>query len=295
MTPAGVGSGGGPAHDRDVTFTLALGLACADHAVAQTWQPPTDAQRCPSSGVRDDQRGSGNHMKPETVLRATRLIDTGQVFELGQVLSRRDAAVPGRRFEVVTKRTRTTRNEPARLQRRTGRLGDWPGRHAVRHLQPPDDRREHVHCVPLDEAATRTGFTRLGVEQVGALMTRGVLIDVAALKRVPVLSRYLRDHAAGSAAGAGRASNSPCSPATPCSSTPGGARSWGRTSPAISARAPASASPPPSGWHDRIRCWSAPTTPASRCPRPDPQLAEAGPPDHARGQRHPSARESAAR
>ena len=38
------------------------------------------------------------------------------------------------------------------------------------------------------EAATRTGFSKLGVEQVGALMTRGVLVDVAALKGVPVLA-----------------------------------------------------------------------------------------------------------
>jgi kynurenine formamidase len=43
------------------------------------------------------------------------------------------------------------------------------------------------NCVKIDDAATRTGFTRMGVEQVGALMTRGVLIDVAALKKVPVL------------------------------------------------------------------------------------------------------------
>jgi kynurenine formamidase len=35
---------------------------------------------------------------------------------------------------------------------------------------------------------SRTGFTKLGVEQVGALITRGVLIDVAALKHVPVLA-----------------------------------------------------------------------------------------------------------
>jgi kynurenine formamidase len=38
----------------------------------------------------------------------------------------------------------------------------------------------------VDEAATRGG-SPLGIEHVGALMTRGVLIDVAALKGVPVL------------------------------------------------------------------------------------------------------------
>jgi kynurenine formamidase len=44
------------------------------------------------------------------------------------------------------------------------------------------------NCVTLDQAATRTGFNRLGVEQVGALMTRGVLLDVAALKGVTMLA-----------------------------------------------------------------------------------------------------------
>jgi kynurenine formamidase len=41
--------------------------------------------------------------------------------------------------------------------------------------------------VALDAVATRTGFTRLGVENVGALITRGVLIDVAAAKGVEML------------------------------------------------------------------------------------------------------------
>ncbi|MEP7274388.1 MAG: hypothetical protein ABI882_23045, partial [Acidobacteriota bacterium] len=38
----------------------------------QTWQAPADAQRCPSKWGIGDQRGSGNHMKPEAVLRAGR-------------------------------------------------------------------------------------------------------------------------------------------------------------------------------------------------------------------------------
>ncbi len=36
--------------------------------------------------------------------------------------------------------------------------------------------------------ATRGGFTKLGVENVGTLITRGVLVDVAALKNLPVLT-----------------------------------------------------------------------------------------------------------
>jgi kynurenine formamidase len=43
------------------------------------------------------------------------------------------------------------------------------------------------NCVPVDEIASRTGFTRMGIEKVGALVTRGVLVDVAALKGVEML------------------------------------------------------------------------------------------------------------
>src|SRR5439155_300365 len=40
------------------------------------------------------------------------------------------------------------------------------------------------NCFKQDEITTRSGFTKLGVENVGALVTRGVLIDVAGLKGV---------------------------------------------------------------------------------------------------------------
>src|SRR5262249_20829164 len=49
---------------------------------AQSWRPPADAERCPSKWGPTDQRGSANHMKPETVLRATKLIHTGEVIEM---------------------------------------------------------------------------------------------------------------------------------------------------------------------------------------------------------------------
>ena len=93
------------------------------------------------------------------------------------------------------------------------------------------------NCFTLDDTATRTGFSKLGVEQVGALITRGVLIDIAALKGVPMLGGHLRDHAADLAAGAG-AQKLTLRRATPSSFTPAGAPCGARTTRAISARAP---------------------------------------------------------
>jgi kynurenine formamidase len=42
-------------------------------------------------------------------------------------------------------------------------------------------------CFKISDTATRTGFTKLGIEKVGTLMTRGVLIDVAGLQGVETL------------------------------------------------------------------------------------------------------------
>ena len=43
------------------------------------------------------------------------------------------------------------------------------------------------NCFNVDDIATRTGFTKLGIQNVGAIVTRGVLIDVAAFKGVDML------------------------------------------------------------------------------------------------------------
>src|SRR5262249_56759350 len=43
------------------------------------------------------------------------------------------------------------------------------------------------NCFKVDEVATRTGFSKLGIHNVGVLITRGVLIDVAGYKGVEML------------------------------------------------------------------------------------------------------------
>jgi len=170
------------------TLVLML-IAGAQAARAQGWQPPADSQRCPSKWGPQDQRGSGNHMKPDTVLRAARLIKAGEVFELGRVLSETMPMPAGRRFEILTKRTR---NDPGRNRRASneelvvaeiGQVGTQFDTFSHQMIGS-----SMYNCVTLDAAASRTGFTKMGVEQVGALMTRGVLLDIAALKGVATLA-----------------------------------------------------------------------------------------------------------
>src|SRR5262250_2087630 len=70
-----------------VGVVFAATVLMGTSAQAQTWAVPTEAQRCPSKWGAGDERGSGNHMKPASVLRATQLIKTGEVIELGHPLA----------------------------------------------------------------------------------------------------------------------------------------------------------------------------------------------------------------
>jgi kynurenine formamidase len=160
----------------------------APGAAAQSWQPPTAAERCPSRWGAGDTRGAANHMSPATVLRAAKLIATGEVIELGRVLSPDIPMVPGRAFTLTTKRT----NGPLGSNRRFSNeelvvteLGQVGTQFDMFSHQGMDGA--FYNCVPIAEVATRTGFSRLGVESIGALFTRGVLVDVAALKGVEML------------------------------------------------------------------------------------------------------------
>jgi kynurenine formamidase len=176
---------------RRVLILAATAVFCAASvtAHAQSWQPPADNQRCPSKWGAGDERGAGNHMKPETVLRAARLIRTGEVVELGQVLSPSMPLQATRQFEVHTKRTvmnpesnRRGSNEEIVIAE-IGQVGTQFDGFSHQTIG-----NSLYNCFKVDDVATRTGFSKLGIEKVGALMTRGVLIDVAALKGVEMLS-----------------------------------------------------------------------------------------------------------
>ena len=69
-----------------VVVSVAVMMAAAAHAQAPSWAVPDESKRCPSKWGATDERGSGNHMKPASVLNAVKLIKTGEVIELAHVL-----------------------------------------------------------------------------------------------------------------------------------------------------------------------------------------------------------------
>ena len=174
-----------------MTFGAAFAMAfSATAAFAQTpsWTVPPENTRCPSKWGATDERGAGNHMKPQSVLNAVKLIKTGEVFELGHVLNAQMPLSPGRIFNMQVKRTaqalgtnQRTGNEEI-ITSEMGQVGtQFDGFAHQSH------NNVHYNCFKTADIETRNGFTKLGIHNVGMLMTRGVLIDIAGYKGVETL------------------------------------------------------------------------------------------------------------
>jgi kynurenine formamidase len=160
----------------------------AAHAQTPTWSPPAEKDRCPSKWGAEDQRGSGNHVKPATVLKAAQMIKTGEVIELAHVLNEKMPFFGTRRFDMHIKRTfmnpqsnRRGSNEETVISE-IGQVGTQFDGFA--HQSHEDSL---YNCIKISDIAGRTGFTKLGIHQVGTIMSRGVMIDVAGYKGVPTL------------------------------------------------------------------------------------------------------------
>src|SRR5215510_2015599 len=146
-----------------VVTAAALLLGVDTLAFGQSWRPPADNERCPSKWGAGDQRGSANHVKPESVLRATRLIRTGEIIELGHVLSASMPISSTRRFDMHTKRTfmnpqsnRRGSNEEIVLSE-IGQVGTQFDGFAHQTID-----NSVYNCSKVEEISSRTGFTKVG-------------------------------------------------------------------------------------------------------------------------------------
>jgi kynurenine formamidase len=169
-------------------------LTTASAAWAQDWQMPPERERCPSKWGATDERGAANMMTPQSVLGAIKLIRTGEVFELGAILSpdpKESFINGGRQFNIYTKANRPVPNARQINEEivitELGQIGTQID--AFAHQMWGDS---FYNCFKLDDIGTTRGFKKLGVEHIGSLVTRGVLIDVAALKGIDLLPNSYR-------------------------------------------------------------------------------------------------------
>ena len=142
----------------------------------------------PSRWGAADQRGAANRITPAKVLEAKNLISRGTVYQLGHVYETGMPMFGTRHYSLRIPQgfgpqgTNKTVYHDEVVSAEIGQVGtqfDGLGHLGVGDLFYNGHNRL--------EFAKPEGLTKLGIENVGAIVTRGVLIDVAAYKKVPRL------------------------------------------------------------------------------------------------------------
>lgn len=173
---------------RSIVLCASLALTASHDVFAQQWSPAPPETRCPSPWGANDERGAANRMGPEMVLRGLRLVKEGKVYELGRVLEPGMPTFGTRRFSIQTVRSdgssgsNRLRGNEELVVTELGQVGTQFD--ALPHIAIDDML---YNCVKIQDVATRSGFTKLGVEKVGGIVTRGVLLDVAGVKGAAML------------------------------------------------------------------------------------------------------------
>lgn len=152
-------------------------------------ETPAGPRWWPSEWGEDDQRGAANRLTPKKVLEAKELIREGKTYQLGRVYEH-GMPVPGKRHYSLTIPGLPTGVAPGKNQLvhndelisgELGQIGtqfDGLGHVGVR--VGSEDIFYNGH--KLSEFGDTYGLKKLGVENVGPIFTRGVLIDVAGRK-----------------------------------------------------------------------------------------------------------------
>ncbi len=155
----------------------------------------------PSRYGADDEAGALNEVTPAGVARAARLVRHGRVYDLSHVLDARVPAFPGRTFRqfLTTSAHQLNRRAAGAGPYGLGRNGvNWIVEHTLatsqmgthvdglNHLQI-GDRTYNGHRI--DDLVEEHGTNRLGIETLPQVVTRGLLLDIAAVREVDRLSR----------------------------------------------------------------------------------------------------------
>lgn len=181
---------------------LAAALATSGVLLAQTrdkgaWWPSPHGPK--------DQAGNTNYITPEKIMKALRIPKTGQAYELGHVYEPEMPQYGNRPYYMITHTAPTPVKEGAGFAQQeyfTGYIGQMGTQydgfgHQGRVTRMADGTLKNVYYngFTQEDLTGRNrgigGLEALGVEHVKPIITRGILIDIAAYKGVATLeSRY---------------------------------------------------------------------------------------------------------
>jgi hypothetical protein len=168
---------------------LASGSLWANLGERQAAQGPLADKFWPSEFGADDQRGATNRITPAKIASAARLISKGEIFQLGR-LYEHGMPIPGKRhFSLTIPGLPTNPPQGANhavsndelVSGEIGQVGtqfDGLGHVGVRI----DGEDYFYNGNKLSEFGDTYGLKKLGVEHAGVFFTRGLLLDVCALR-----------------------------------------------------------------------------------------------------------------
>jgi len=165
--------------------TIAAALLLAGSAYAQQ-------QTCfPSKHGPNDQVGNLNYVTPEKTLAATRLVTKGKAYRLGIETNKDTPAFPPRTFNIIVLQpgqVAGTSLGPSKTTYNDDIINGWVG------VGSQIDGLGHIgidgvyyNCNKAPEFAQADGLKKLGIEQVPAIATRGIVLDMAGLMNTDIV------------------------------------------------------------------------------------------------------------
>jgi kynurenine formamidase len=160
-------------------------------AEAQTFNNPIANKWWPSPWGEKDQRGANNRMTPQKVMQAAALIKRGKVYQLGRVLEK---GIPlfGERLGAHVVIPGTPTGGPFGNHKLyyhdelfVGEIGQAGSQFdGLGHIgmTAGDGKIRYYNGFPQEEVGTAYGLKNLGLEHLKPFFTRGILLDVLALK-----------------------------------------------------------------------------------------------------------------
>ena len=139
----------------------------------------------------NDEIGAANYMTPELVVKAASLVKTGKTYPLGMAVTPQTPAYPPRSYKITIVQPGQAGSAglgPNKATYNDDILDTWVGvgsqLDGLGHLGI-----EHVYYNgnKLADFADPTGLKKLGIEKVPPMVTRGVLLDMAAYFKTDVV------------------------------------------------------------------------------------------------------------
>lgn len=166
-------------------------VLCCVAALSATIETASAQDWTKSKWGPNDEIGAANYMTPELVLKAASLVKTGKTYALGIPVDSKTPAYPPRTFKMTIVQPGQAGSPglgPNKATYNDDIVDTWVGIGSqidgLGHLGV-----EHVYYNgnKLADFADPTGLKKLGIEKVPPIVTRGVLLDMAAYYNTDVV------------------------------------------------------------------------------------------------------------